>query len=98
MKLTVKKLKEMIREAVVVAATAEPSSSSDTPGMFPGMSDVGLGTEEGGSAAIPSCKNTPETVTDNSDDTSKAGLKDVVKTVISNFVMEHSKKTGRKTK
>lgn len=99
MRLTVKKLKEMIREAVMAAAI-EPSSSSnsDTPGMFPGLSNVGLGTEEGSSAPTPSCGNPPEAVLDNSDDGSVTGLKDVVKTVISNFVMEHAKKSGRKIK
>lgn len=100
MKLTVEKLKKMIREAVIVAAI-EPSQSSsedsDTPGMFPGLSNVGLGTEEG-ITAIPSCDTPPEITPDNPGYVPTTSLKDVVKTVISDFVMEHSKKTRRKTK
>lgn len=83
---------------MVTAIEPSSSSDSDTPGMFPGLSNVGLGTEEGSSSPTPSCDNPPETALDNPDDDSVDGLKDVVKTVISDFVMEHAKKGGRKIK
>jgi len=98
MKLTIEKLRKMIKEAAMLTIVeptikADSNSNSDTPGMFPGMSDIGLGTEEGGSTMTPSCDDSPKPT-----DIAPVDLKDVVKTTIAKVVMEQTNKNGRKAK